>query len=175
MRLVRQSQPYTDADRVKAFSALLRHAGDARKAVVDIRADGIDVTADTLIEWRDKTHSALYVTLAEEQGRAHEEMIAANLRTNALRATLLERELLDKIAEELPHAKIGDASKAMDAIVKSRSTGVDRVLSLTGRPVNGQSSDPQAIEKELLRLGVLKRRAPQVVEGSAEDVTGDEA
>lgn len=168
-QIVRTAPAYTDADRVKGLSALIRSAGDATKAAKELKRRGLDVTDDTLVEWRDKTHSTLYVTLAEEAGRAIEEMAAARMRENALRATTIEADALDVIGRKLAeNPNLTDASRALDAVQKARSTGIDRVLSLTGRPVNGQSQDPKEIERTLIRLGVLK----PAIEGTATEVQG---
>lgn len=144
---------YGDEDRVKAFSALMRNGGDARKACRELNDQGLDVQPDLLLEWRDRTHSPMYVALAEEQGRAVEEMVAARLRENALRAVQLESELMERIGGQVDKADITDAAKALDAVQKARSSGVDRTLTLTGRPVDGRGqADPVKIMQELGKL-----------------------
>lgn len=145
---------YDDAQRVRAFTALMRYGGDAKKATAELALEGLDLEPDTLLEWRDRSYPAMYVALAEEQGRAIEEMVAARLRENALRATSLESTLLEKIESSTEGCSdITDLAKALDAVQKARSSGVDRTLSLTGRPVDGKGPvDPRKIMTELQEL-----------------------
>ena len=156
---------FTDEDRLRAFYALIRHAGDVKATLKDLKEDDVlwELDRDLLLDWRDRTHSALYVTLSGEQGRAMEEMAKTRMRENTLGAVQLEGELIEKIREEAKGAASIEAlSRALDAVQKARSSSVDKTLSLDGRPVDGKGAlDPHQIVRELARMGVA------IIEGSA--------
>lgn len=156
--------PYTQEQITEGLLAVIAAAGNAAEGE---RQTG--VPAATLRGWRNEQYADLYRRLEEQYGRQIEEEIVARARENANAAAQAVQEGIAATVDEIRSGKCRDVAKATELLAKTMSVSVDRVLSLTGRPVNPEGTsakDILALISTMQAAGVLR-----VVDSTAEEVT----
>lgn len=147
---------YSDAELIERLTPLASANGSLRGAKTALKKKGILISEQELLRIKDE-NSGLYVALANDYASALEERLAQEYRESALAATRLARGLVDGMQERLEEEGLPEApEKALTAAVKLMQTSTDKLLTITGRPVGGQSIDPHEAARELVRLGVYK-------------------
>jgi hypothetical protein len=156
--------------KVGEFLAVLCAAGGStRKAAKQLGERGEDVRPKELEALRDH-HSGLYLAIAAEQTRAQEEAIAQEFREIVQGSNRLTRAFVDELAERVENGDIPrDLPQVVQALAKVTQVSTDKLLALTGRPVNGQTNDPQLSAQKLMEMGVLVAKHPPI-DSTAEEV-----
>lgn len=159
---------------VERISALVRANGSPRIAQRLLAEHGIEATERELSGLKE-SHIGLYQAIASEHATIAEEAIAQLLRENAALAGMVNQKQLVWIANEIEDKGIEgldremrrDLVRNMAAIAKVQEISVNKLLTLTGRPQDGDTSDPLEAIRQLTALGVLK--PVQAIESTAED------
>lgn len=131
-------------------------------------AEATGIPPSTLRRWKNEQYPDLYRRLEDQYGRELEEQIVALARENASLAAHATREGIERTLEDIRAGKCRDTAQATANLAKVMSTNVDKVLSLTGRPVNPEGTgakDMMDLVKSMMSLGVLR-----VVDATAEEV-----
>lgn len=149
----------SEPQRLERLSALVACDGSARRAVKRLKDQGVEATVKELETLREQ-HSGAYMTIASERARAQEEALAQGFRESASTATRVTTRLLEKIDEELDSGHLSSETQRMlpqimQGAAKVSQVSTDKLLALTGRPVNGETRDPMESARELIRMGVL--------------------
>lgn len=116
----------------RALLQLVANAGNVAKT-----AKEVGVPESTLRSWKNDLHSEQYRRLEEDHGRELELQAADQARQTIVRAGEIERELLERARQ----AQSDMVPQALRAVTDVKAKNVDRLLSLTGRPVQPRDSD----------------------------------
>lgn len=158
--------------KVGEFLAVLCAAGGStRKAAKQLVERGETVRPKELEALRDE-HSGLYLAIAAEQTRAQEEAIAQEFREIVQGTNRLTRAFVDELAERVESGDIPrDLPQVVQALAKVTQVSTDKLLALTGRPVNGQTNNPLDSAQKLVEMGILVPRNADATDSTAEEVT----
>jgi hypothetical protein len=171
---------YSEEQRIEVLSALAASDGMPKHAQKRLAEQGIDVDWTDIRALRD-AHAGTYQALAAEITRAKEEALALENRELARLAQKATRNYLEDLIEAQEDGALDyNQQKALPQIIqalqKVNQVSTDKLLSLTGRPVDGGGGDTMMESLEFLqRIGVLKpveRPAiPADADSTAEEVT----
>lgn len=157
---------FTDEQRRTAFRVLAEEGNDVARAIERIDAEhSMSLTGKDLARWRDKTFSQLYVEVHSEWQHEIERELEARARENAIRSVMVGQKLIGRIDLGAEDADLLQAAKGLDAVTKHMAASTNTVLQLSGRPVDGASTNLPETLRALKAMGVLK-----VVDGTAEEV-----
>jgi hypothetical protein len=157
---------FTDEQRRTAFRVLAEEGNDIKRAIARIDVEhSMSLTGKDLARWRDKTFSQLYVEVHSEWQHEIERELEARARENAIRSVMVGQKLIGRIDEGADEADLLQAAKGLEAITKHMTGATNTVMQLSGRPVDGSSTNLPEILRGLESLGVLKR-----VDGTAEEI-----
>ena len=150
---------YTDQEIQRGLNALIAFGGSPTAASKAIReAFDLEVPVGTLRTWRDATHAERYSKLQTEHAKDIEEAMVRDTRDLARAASLAERMAIEKTIESLETSTRLDPAQAAVAMSKVKTSNIDKMLALTGRP---QQITENRNANELLRAleakGVLTR------------------
>jgi hypothetical protein len=141
----------------KVLLAIVASSGSPEDAYVKLTEEGIDLPIESLTQIK-LAHPERYRQLDEQYGRSLELEIILRARQNALRAVEIEAQLMEDMTT------VGDREKpqALRAIADVKAKNVDKVLALTGRPVDGKTNetDMGQLLKVLVDRGVFTVAAP---------------
>lgn len=163
---------YELADINKGLAAVAEAGGNYKQA-----SQECGIPRDTLMLWVKERYPDRYRDVKENYERALEDEIVAVARGNAVAAargtTTAIQASLDALND--PRTPAREKSQIALNLSKVMGTNVDKVLALTGRPVDGDSGSATAVEliKGLVGSGVLRAlpAAAADVDGTAEEVT----
>lgn len=145
----------SEAQLTERLAALVASAGSPRRARQRLRSDGIEVTEAQLSKLRDD-HNGMYLALASEHARAQEEAIAQQFRELVVGANRVTAAYIDHLSEQMEQGVMPrDIERTVTALAKVAQVSTDKLLSVTGRPVSGQNTDPMQSARELVRMGLL--------------------
>lgn len=155
------------------LGVLCAAGGSTRKAAKQLVERGETIRPKDLEALRDE-HSGLYLAIAAEQTRAQEEAIAQEFREIVQGSNRLTRAFVDELAERVENGDIPrDLPQVVQALAKVTQVSTDKLLALTGRPVNGQTNDPQLSAQKLIEMGVLVPKHAGALDTTAEEVDDD--
>jgi hypothetical protein len=153
--------------------------GSPAKAHLELLDEGWEISKDSLQQLKFK-YSERYAELEEIYAREVEGEIIAQARENARLAGEATREAITATMKALEDGKIEgvDLARTAQALSRTMGTNIDRVLSMTGRPINPtdkSAKDALSIVRDLVGSGVIKVRneatdAPAEVEGVSDAI-----
>ena len=147
----------------EALLQLVANAGNVAKT-----AKQVDLPEQTLRHWKNDTHAEQYRRLEEQHGRELELQAIDQARQTIVRAGEIERELLEKAKDSRPDM----VPQALRAVTDVKAKNVDRLLSLTGRPV--QPKDPGGNDLVALMQSMVDRGYLKVAAGVSLDLPPEE-
>lgn len=152
-------------DKVRtALTVLAKEGGHGQRAALRLEDEySIEVTAQDLARLRDVLHPGLWVEIHERLQRELERELEAESRSNAIRASKLTADLIDRVETQVGQADGVAAAKMLDSVSKAGTASTNQVLALTGRPVDGKTGSLSSYLAELKKLGV-------VIDSTAEEV-----
>lgn len=161
---------HTEAQLVERLTALAACDGREKLAVKRLAENGTTVTAGELEVLREQ-HVGMYQAIAAERSSQAEEIIAQNFREIVSGAQRVTRAFVTELADAIDEGGLDglpadirrQLPQTVQALTKVQQVGVDKLLTITGRPSDGGGGDPLAAAKILMDLGVLSPVArPQV-------------
>jgi hypothetical protein len=166
---------YTMEQVVEALTVLVNCRGNLTRA-----AEQTGITAPTLSTWAQERFPDRYMEIEERFGREIEQRIVMEARETAFMAGEAERKGIQQVMKEIEAGEITgrELAQATYALSKIKSTNIDKVLALTGRPTNpqgkGSVADALGVIRELQSSGLLQvvNEAQQSVQGTVEDGSG---
>jgi hypothetical protein len=164
----------SEPQRVEVLSALAACDGMPKRAAKRLQEQGVDI-AWTEIRTMREQHAGTYQALASEISRAAEEALTLEYRELARMSQQVTRNYLADLLERQEDGTLTrDEQRALPQLVqamqKVSQVSTDSLLKLTGRSVDGSSSDPLAAAKALIDMGVLEPvKRPVAIEGTAEE------
>lgn len=159
------SSKYTLRQVDEGLKHLVLAAGDATKA-----SQVVGIPESTLKAWRSKQHTDRYQQLRDElepRIRAH---LVADAEDLALTYGAIERQLAERLTQQLDQLQPRDTANALKSLATSRAISTDKVLLLRGQPTEIIQHDVSADIRALVLGGVA-----EVVEGNAQEVQGTQA
>lgn len=127
------------------------------------------VSPEQLLAWREGEHRDTYERFADELAPGLEDAIVRRQRELAARATLLEDRLLAKLEKDLHDRTIQNVPQALQAATKAKQVAIDKLFTLTQRPVQiTETRNAAEIVKQLEALRVLVPIGP-AIDATAED------
>ena len=153
---------YSPAQVTKALMQLVANGGNLKKTADELIDDEFQVPESTLRYWRDEAHREQYRRLEDEYGRQLEQEAISAARLLIFEAQSAERELVQKIHGRLPQMDPREMPQALRALTDAKAKAVDRVLSMTGRPVHGQvatTSDIVTLVEQMAAKGLVRLAA----------------
>lgn len=158
---------YTETEVVGILTALAKCSGNPINAAALLKKEGVKLN-QTDIRRVKTEHYEMYVALAADYSKAIEDGIAQKYRELAAAASNVTAEFVEKIHDDLQTNGLPENPERMlMALTRVQQVSTDKLLSITGRPVGGQATDPMEAARELVRLGVLK--PVEQVDGTAEE------
>ncbi len=164
---------YTMEQVVEALTTLVNCRGNLTRA-----AEQTGIHANTLSTWSQERYPERYMEIEDRFGREIEQQIVMEARDIALKAGQAERVGIEKVMEEIENGSLTgrELAQATYALSKIKSTNVDKVLALTGRPTNpqgkGSVTDALAVVRELQSSGLLQVvNEAESVPGTVQDET----
>jgi hypothetical protein len=155
----------------KVLLAIVASGGSPEDAYVRLVEDDIDLPVEALVEIK-REHPERYRQLDEQYGRSLEIEVVLVARQNALRSSEIERKALDRVDEALDADKLDskDLAQLLRATADTKAKSVDKVLALTGRPVDGKTNetDMGQLLKVLVDRGVFNVAEPKKVDAEAQ-------
>jgi transposase-like protein len=118
---------YTPEDKRTGLIAVLV-TGSATHA-----AEQTGIPRTTLESWRDNSETELFAQLSREYGPLIEQVITAQTRESVVRLGQAERQLTDRLLENLDRLDPRDVPNAIKNIVAAKSQNTDKLMLLTGR------------------------------------------
>jgi hypothetical protein len=124
---------YSDEDVIAGMLAVIGNTSypDAVRA---LKADGRDVSEETLRRWCKDTKSVQFEKLREEWGGKIEAQLASNFLDNARYAAQIERQALEAVQKSLDNNTAREPAKIARDVSQVKSQSVDKRLALQGRP-----------------------------------------
>ena len=129
-----KSRSYTAEQVDRALLVLAINGGNSVKAEAALKAQGQEVPARTLIDWKTDLYPRRYLYIQQNHGRELEDVLVAQQRELALSASLKALEGIQGI--DLDRIDMRDKAKTVQALQTSAAIATDKVLTLTGRPTN---------------------------------------
>lgn len=165
---------YTARQVTAALMQLVANNGNVHKTSEQLIDDDFQVPESTLRLWKNDLHAEQYTRLEGEYGKELEREAIDIARATMLRTAKLEDQVLDVIEAKLADGKIDtrDLPQTLRSLTDTKAKTTDRLLSLTGRPV--QPKDPAGNDLVQLVLGMIDRgyvRAAAGVEFGAPPAT----
>lgn len=159
---------YTAQQVTAALMQLVANRGNVRKTAEELVDDGFQVPESTLRAWKNDVHSEQYTRLEEQYGKELEREAIEMARSTMLRTANLETRVLDRIDDLLDPDKPGtidarDLPQTLRSLTDTKAKTTDRLLSLTGRPV--QPKDPAGNDLAQLVLGMVDRGLVRLAAG----------
>lgn len=153
-------------DKVRtALTVLAKEGGQSQRTALRLEDEySIEVSAEDLVRLRDVHHPGLWVEIHERLQRELERELEAESRSNAIRASKLTADLIDRVGTQVDGADGVTAAKMLDSVAKAGTAATNQVLALTGRPTDGKTGSLSSWLGELKKLGV-------VIDSTAEEVT----
>lgn len=168
--------PLSDATHAEYLAVLCAAGGSSRRAAKLLKDRGHDVTYRDLDALRDE-HSGVYLAIAAEQTRAQEEAIAQEFREIVQGSNRLTRTFVETLTQRMDDGDVmpRDMPQIVQALAKVTQVSTDKLLALTGRPVNGQANDPLGATRELMEMGLLTAvEKPGATDTTAEEIEDNE-
>ena len=145
---------------------------DVTRALVTLAVTGsprqtserLEIPESTLRRWRDNVHADQYRQLQRDHAAKLEQVIVEQVREAALVSGAIEREALDRLAQNLHKLEPRDLANTIKNLKLTQGISIDKMLALTGRPTvitEHRNAD------EL----VAKLTAAGVIEGTAQEIT----
>lgn len=168
---------YSEAQRVEILSALAACDGMPKVAARRLAAQGTQITWTEVRRLREE-YAGTYQALAGEIGRAQEEALTIEYRELARLGQRATRNYLEDLLErqesgELDYNEQRALPQIIQALQKVNQVSTDKLLSLTGRPVDGGAVNPLEAAQWLVDNGILEPVARPAVE-PAHDTTAEE-
>jgi hypothetical protein len=123
------------------------------------------IPRQTLEHWRDTAEPELYASLSREYGTRIDEVITAQVRESVVRLGQAERQLTDKLLDNLDRVDPRDIPNALKNIVAAKSQNADKMLLLTGRA----TERVEHIDARDLIADIRKIVQPYSVDSTAEE------
>ncbi len=162
---------WSEAEIIEGLTLLVSNSGNAIIASGILKKNGSTLNQQDLRLMREQ-NSGMYVALAADYARAVEDGIAQNFRETAAASSSLTHEFVRRIAAQVEEEGLPEnPERLLMALTRVEQVATDKLLSITGRPVGGQATDPMEAARELVRLGVLK---PVDVTEQAHDTTAED-
>lgn len=166
---------HSEARRIELLAALVACDGMPKIAARRLAEQGTDATWQELKALREE-HAGTYQALAVEHARTTEEALVVEFRELARLGQRATRQYLEDLVERQEAGELTrDEERAMPQVIQAMQKVVqvstDKLLSLTGRPTDGGSTDPLAAARWLIDAGVLKPVERPAIDGTAEEVS----
>lgn len=120
----------------------------------------IVIRPDTLKHWRDIAYQDLYMRIAHEYATKLEALVIQETRELAAMAARAERLAIEQTEAALTEGRVAgkDASKIAADMSKVKTTNIEKLLALTGRPTNITETRTAAdLLRSLEAAGVARR------------------
>lgn len=155
-----------DADTVERALMLLVHNDlSAEQTSRDLREQGIEIPAATIWGWKRRYPNRLRFYATESAPRLEQELVQKQ-RAIASAAMEASMEAVEREREKIKRGDVRDYAASARNLATVSAISTDKMLAMTGRPstIVGSEKKPEAILAELQKL------APQIIEGTAEEV-----
>jgi hypothetical protein len=166
---------YSEEQRIEILAALAASDGMPKHAQQRLAEHGIDIPWEHIKLLREAA-AGTYQALAAEITRAQEEALTLEYRELARLGQRVTRNYLEHLIEAqedgtLDYTEQKAMPQVVQAMAKVMQVTTDKLLSLTGRPVDGSGGDSMLESLEFLqRIGVIDAVARPAIEGTAEEV-----
>lgn len=166
----------SEAQLVEVLSTVIGADGSVRIAKRRLKERGVDMAEGELRQLV-AANQTTYLALAEELSRAQEEAIAQSLRETIGLSQKVTKAFLEEIADAIDENGIAGLDselrrqlpQTVQALTKVTQVGVDKLLTITGRPQDGSAGNPLEGAQTLIDMGLLVPRARADVDGTAAD------
>jgi len=151
------NRPFTDKEVTICLQALVAWGGQPGAAVKWLKAEGHRApTPPTLTAWSRIKHWERYERLRAEYAQRVEESVANDMRDTARIAMDATQLAVMKAKEKLESGRDEDPARTAANLSRVAQTGVEKLLTLTGRPQQiTENRDATAILRSLVAKGVL--------------------
>lgn len=131
----------------QALLQLVANGGNAARTAEQLHDGDFMVTESTLRSWKNDLHAEQYRRLEAEHGKELEREAVEQARLTVQRVGELERDVVERIGKALAgedglRLDTRDLPQTLRSLTDTKAKSIDRVLALTGRPV--QPKDPGA-------------------------------
>jgi hypothetical protein len=157
-----------------ALAAVNGNAPRATRALA--HSKGIRIDPTTLRYWAKVVYPERYQEIREAVAPHLEQRLAQDLLDVAMIATSAQRIAVEAAERRLQADKEDDPARAAANLSKVGHAAIERMLGLTGRPVNAkESTDVEGLLRGLVAVGILKPPdEPKQVEATVEEDDGGE-
>lgn len=168
---------YSESQRIEVLGALAASDGMPKVAAKRLAQQGVEIPWTEVRRLR-ADHAGTYQALAAERTRTQEEAMGQEFRELARLSQVATRNYLEELVEKQEDGTLDFNERralpqVIQALAKVQQVSVDKVLALSGRPVDGGSVNPLEAAKWLIDAGVLEPvKRPEIA--PAVDVTSEE-
>lgn len=158
---------YTPEQVTAALLQLVANGGNVKRTSDELIEDDFMVPESTLRLWKNDLHAEQYQRLEGEYGSELERAHVSVLRSTIERVGGLEDKVLDKIENALEEGKgidVRDLPATLRSLTDTKAKSVDRLLALTGRPV--QPKDPAGNDLVALLEGMAAKGYLRIAVGA---------
>lgn len=148
----RPAKQYSPEQVTGALMQLVANGGNAAQT-----AKQVEIPEQTLRAWKNDVHSEQYRRIEDNHGRELERQAVEQARETIVRAGEIERELLEKARTARPDV----VPQALRAVTDVKAKNVDRMLALTGRPVQPKETQGDIVQllKTMMDKGYVRLAA----------------
>lgn len=157
-----KSRKWTAEEVDTALLCLAVHGGRSQKAQDELAGRGIEVSQQTLCEWKLHNYPERYRYIQEHHAHQLEDVLVQNQREVAVSATAAALDAIDRVHDTISLVEPKDLPKAAQALQTTAGIATDKVLTLTGRPT--QVTEHRSADQVLAKYG------GHVIDGEAEEL-----
>ena len=159
------ARDYDEETVERALMLLVHNDFAVTQTCRDLKQQGINLPTKTLSDWKRRYPNRLRFYALEAAPQIEEQLVQKQ-RAVASAAIDASMEAVEKEREKIMRGDVRDYAASARNLATVSAISTDKMLALTGRPntIVGTEKKPEAILAELQKL------APQIIEGTAEEV-----
>lgn len=159
------SRDYDEDTVERALMALVHADMSPAQASRDLAEQGLDIDRNLLWKWQRRYPNRIRFYAVEAAPKLEQELVQKQ-RAIASAAMQASMEAVEKERDKIMRGDVRDYAASARNLATVSAISTDKMLAMTGRPstIVGTEKKPEAILAELQKL------APQIIEGTAEEV-----
>lgn len=163
------------SEQITLALTVLAEEGQAKKAAARLKAEGLNVTAPQLTQWRSEGYAAQYRQIASIVDEERDRELAAQVRKNIAEAAELAGTAIERTKNGLMTSSSRDASQAGLNMARLANIGIGDLGKITGKEPGVVSPNQDIVEsvRTLVKThpGALKLspEVEQAILGSTEE------
>lgn len=160
---------HTTEEVTRALLCLAEEGGNSNRAAAKLKAQGLQIPARTLRNWRENTFPDRYKELHETHSREIEATLVTGLRELAIAGQQASLEAVQVARAKLHESK--DPAGAARNLMVTGATAMDKLYLATDRPthITQDRNAGQILTALAAKLGLTP--AEPAINGTAEDIT----